>query len=67
MQQVTTILHGNPGDLLTHILLENIDLQLKDPHLNLGPTQDLVFKNVKVNGQPFTVPAQEGTVSAQAF
>ena len=61
------VLHGNPGDLLTHILLENIDLQLKDPHLNLGPTQDLVFKNVKVNGQPFTVPAQEGTVSAQAF
>ena len=61
------VLHGNPGDRLTHITLENIDVQLKDTHLNLGPTEQLAFTNVKVNGAAFAVPATEGTVSAQAF
>jgi alpha-L-rhamnosidase len=55
-------LRGNPGDVLKDITLENIDVQLTAPQagsdrLTLGRTENLVVKNVTVNGKPFTAPA----------
>jgi polygalacturonase len=50
-------LRGNPGDTLGDITLENIDVTLADPRLALGQTQDLVLKNVRVNGAPYALPA----------
>ena len=50
-------LRGNPGDKLGDITLENIDVKLADPRLALGETENLAFNNVKVNGQPYAVPA----------
>jgi polygalacturonase len=49
-------LHGNPGDTISDITLENIDVQLADPRLSLGKTENLVFDNVKVNGADYPVP-----------
>lgn len=46
-------LGGNPGDVLKDITLENIDVKLGTPRLTLGTTENLVVKNVVVNGQPF--------------
>jgi polygalacturonase len=45
---------GNPGDTLRDITLENIDLQLANPTLVQGKVENLVIKNVKVNGRSFT-------------
>ena len=50
-------LRGNPGDTLEGITLENVDITLTEPKLALGETQNLVFTNVRVNGQPCAVPA----------
>jgi alpha-L-rhamnosidase len=50
-------LRGNPGDTLGDITLENFDVRLSDPRLSLGETSNLVFTNVRVNGQPYPVPA----------
>jgi alpha-L-rhamnosidase len=50
------VLHGNPGDLITGITLENIDLQIADPRLDLGPVEHLTLKEVKVNGAAFVLP-----------
>ena len=50
-------LRGNPGDVLRDITLENIDLKLTDEKFAVGPTDNLVVKNVTVNGRPFVVPA----------
>jgi len=51
-------LHGNPGDMLSDITLENIDVKLTgDPHLSAGKTENLVFDNVRVNGEDSPVPA----------
>jgi len=49
-------LGGNPGDTLSDITLENIDVKLANPHLGLGQTENLVFDNVRVNGAPYPVP-----------
>jgi len=49
-------LRGNPGDTLGDITLENVDVQLAEPRLALGQTENLVFKNVRVNGAPYPVP-----------
>lgn len=51
-------LRGNPGDLLEHITLENVDLKLADPVLALGQVGDFVTGNVKVNGVPYQAPAR---------
>ncbi len=51
------ILRGNPGDVLHDITLENVDVKLADEKLVLGPVENLVLKNVVVNGKPFTAPA----------
>ncbi len=50
-------LRGNPGDVLRDITLENIDVKLGNDRLALGKTENLVVKNVVVNGQPYTPPA----------
>jgi polygalacturonase len=49
-------LRGNPGDTLGDITLENVNVQLTDPKLVLGQTENLVFTNVQVNGKPYPVP-----------
>ena len=50
-------LGGNPGDVLRDITVENVDVQLTENRFRLGTVENLVFKNVKVNGQPFIPPA----------
>jgi polygalacturonase len=49
-------LRGNAGDTLSDITLENIDVTLTDPKLHLGKTENLVFDNVRVNGEDYPVP-----------
>jgi alpha-L-rhamnosidase len=49
-------LRGNPGDVLKDITFENVTVTLRDERLQLGPTENLVVKNVNVNGRPFTLP-----------
>lgn len=49
-------LRGNPGDTLRDITLEHIDLKLADEKFTLGPTENLVVKDVRVNGKPFVPP-----------
>jgi polygalacturonase len=43
-------LGGNPGDVLTDITLEDIDLKLSEPSLKLGKVQNFTVKNVRING-----------------
>jgi polygalacturonase len=50
-------LSGNAGDVLRDITLENVDVQLAENRFRLGPVENLVLKNVTVNGQPFVPPA----------
>lgn len=50
-------LRGNPGDVLRDITLENFDLKLSDEKFALGSTENLVVKNVTVNGRAFVLPA----------
>jgi len=52
-------LRGNPGDMLRDITLENIDVRLADEKFALGPVENLVLKNVVVNGRPFVAPAAQ--------
>ena len=53
------VLRGNPGDTLRDITLENIDVKLGTDRgadkLVLGTTENLVLKNVVVNGKPYVV------------
>lgn len=50
-------LRGNPGDTLRDITLENLELKLADEKFALGPTENLVVKNIVVNGKAFVLPA----------
>ncbi len=50
------IIAGNPGDVLRDVTLENVRMDLKDGHLELGQVENLVLKNVVINGRPFTAP-----------
>jgi len=50
-------LSGNAGDVLRDITLENVDVQLKENRFRLGPVENLVLANVRVNGEPFVPPA----------
>jgi alpha-L-rhamnosidase len=50
-------LQGNKGDTLRDITLENIELTLTDEHLAMGEVQNLVLKNVTINGKPYQLPA----------
>ncbi len=51
------MLAGNAGDILRDITLENVDVQLADEKFTLGPVENLVWKNVTVNGKSFSAPA----------
>lgn len=44
-------LGGNPGDTLRDITLENFNLKLADPVLEPRDVQNLVMKNVRINGE----------------
>ncbi len=50
-------LHGNPGDTLRDITLENFDVRLAQPGFKLGEVENFQFKNVRVNGEPHQSPA----------
>lgn len=55
-------LRGNPGDVLRAITFENIDVKFtgsapNSDRLVLGATQNTVVKNVRINGQPYVLPA----------
>jgi len=54
------LLRGNPGDTLRDITLENIDVKLTDAAFAPGPVENLAFRNVVVNGRPFSAPAPAG-------
>jgi alpha-L-rhamnosidase len=47
-------IHGHDKAAISGITFENVDLRLKDPRLDRGKIDSLVFRNVKVNGAPFT-------------
>ncbi|MEO5960196.1 MAG: glycosyl hydrolase family 28 protein, partial [Opitutaceae bacterium] len=49
-------LGGNAGDVLRDFTFENIDVQLSGPPLTLGPVENIVVKNVVVNGKPLALP-----------
>ena len=50
-------LRGNPEDVIRDVTLENIDVKLSDEKFVLGPTQNLVVKNLRVNGKDYVMPA----------
>ena len=52
-------LRGNPDDVLRDITLKNIEVKLADEKFTPGPVENLVLKNVVVNGKPFTAPAAQ--------
>jgi len=49
-------LRGNPGDVLHNITLEKCTITLDDDRLALGVVENLVTKDVMVNGKAFVVP-----------
>jgi len=51
-------LHGNPDDVLRDITMENIRVELTDPKLDLGPVENLVMRNVVVNGREIGAPGE---------
>ena len=50
-------LGGHEKSTISNITLENIDLTLADDRLALGKVENLVLKNVKVNGKDIVLPA----------
>jgi polygalacturonase len=46
------VLHGNEGDILRNITLEDVDVTLTDATFEPGPVENLVLKKVMLNGQP---------------
>ncbi len=50
------VLGGNAGDVLKDITLENIDVKVNNPVFDLYTTENLVVKNVLVNGAPLVLP-----------
>jgi polygalacturonase len=49
-------LGGNPGDVLKNITLENMDLKLVEKEFSPGAVENLLFKNVTVNGAAYPAP-----------
>jgi alpha-L-rhamnosidase len=49
---------GNPNTKISDIVLENIDLKVKNEKLRVGPIENLVIKNVMVNGKPLEKPEE---------
>jgi alpha-L-rhamnosidase len=48
-------LRGNDGDLITSVLLENIDLEAANADLRKGNVDGFRTENVRINGEPFAV------------
>jgi alpha-L-rhamnosidase len=59
-------LQGNKGDTLRDITLENIDLKLANERFAPDAVQDLVFKNVRINGKAYEFPAAAEVLRAKA-
>ena len=55
------VLGLNPGDTLSNFTLENIKIQTKDETFNASVIDNLIFKNVIVNGKKFSPKQQEPT------
>ena len=53
------VLQGNPGDILRNITLENINVTLTDTRFVPGPVENLVIKNVAINGKPLALPGAQ--------
>lgn len=51
-------LQGNPGDVLRDFTFENVNVQLKEPVLDHKVVQNLVMRNVMVNGQEVKADAK---------
>ena len=51
-------MRGNPGDVIEHVTLENIDVQLTGakPQPQLVGVSDLIIKSVRINGAEYTGP-----------
>lgn len=49
---------GNPGDDLRDFTLENINVELKNDQLKLGSLENIVMRNVMVNGREVTAPSK---------
>jgi polygalacturonase len=56
--QTLGTLRGNPGDTLRDITLEKIDLKLETTDFNLGEVENLVTRDVLLNGKPFQSPVK---------
>jgi len=54
---------GHNQTTISDILVENVDVSLKDTLFHLGNVQNLRFKNVKVNGKPMTTPETQSPVA----
>jgi polygalacturonase len=50
-------LRGTVGDSISNITLENINLAVPTTNFTLGPTENVVLKNVAVNGAWYQLPA----------
>ena len=50
-------LRGAAGDSISEVSLENIDVKVANPSLNLGPVKNITLKNVVVNGRTYELPA----------
>jgi alpha-L-rhamnosidase len=48
-------LRGNDGDLITSVLVENVDLEAANADLRKGNVDGFRTENVRINGQPFAV------------
>ncbi|MDP9173272.1 MAG: glycosyl hydrolase family 28 protein [Planctomycetota bacterium] len=48
------VIHGNPGNVIENITLENVDITLTNPKPQLVGIKNLIISNVKINGKDFT-------------
>lgn len=53
-------LGGNPGDKLSDIKLENIDLKLADGNFTPKGVSNFTATDVRINGKPYKVPQPDG-------
>lgn len=51
-------LRGNPGDVLRGITFENLEVQLENDRLALGPVTEFAVRNVTINGRRWEPPAR---------
>lgn len=49
---------GPPNSVVRNITLENIDVQLTKPEVDIKPFEGFKVTNVKINGKPLTLPGQ---------